>query len=123
MASEIQRARVVLAVHDLERSTAYYRDVLGFSRAPIDADGWSFMSRDGVQVMLGECPGSMPATKLGDHSYVAYFDVTNIDALHGEIAGQGADICSPLAEKPWGMKEFGVRTVDGHRFMFGEEIG
>jgi len=27
-----------------------------------------------------------------------------------------------LADKPWGMREFGVRTPDGHRIMFGQEL-
>lgn len=25
--------------------------------------------------------------------------------------------------EPWGMREFGVRTIDGHRIMFGQEVG
>lgn len=26
------------------------------------------------------------------------------------------------ASKPWGMREFGVRTPEGHRIMFGQEL-
>lgn len=25
-------------------------------------------------------------------------------------------------DEPWGMREFGVRTIDGHRMMFGQEM-
>jgi hypothetical protein len=28
----------------------------------------------------------------------------------------------PLSNKPWGMREFGIRTVDGHRIMFGSPV-
>jgi hypothetical protein len=33
-----------------------------------------------------------------------------------------ADIIKPLRDEPWGMREFGIRTVDGHRMMFGRMI-
>ena len=53
--SRIVNSRCVLAVRDLEVSTRYYKEVLGFSQDPIDADGWSFLTRDTFRVMLGEC--------------------------------------------------------------------
>jgi hypothetical protein len=28
-------------------------------------------------------------------------------------------IVKPLRIEPWGMREFGIRTIDGHRMMFG----
>jgi hypothetical protein len=45
----------VLAVRDLEVSTRYYVDILRFQKDPIDAKGWSFLTRDSFRVMLGEC--------------------------------------------------------------------
>ena len=35
---------------------------------------------------------------------------------------RGAQVVSPLESEPWGMKEFSVRTPDGHRIRFGEPI-
>ncbi len=66
--AQIIGSRCVLAVRDLEQSTRYYVDVLGFRRDPIDAAGWSFLSRDTFKLMLGECLDSLPASELGDHS-------------------------------------------------------
>ena len=43
-------------------------------------------------------------------------------ALYAEYRAAGAEFIQPLADKPWGMREFGVRTVDGHRIMFGQEL-
>lgn len=65
-------------------------DVLGFRRDPIDAEGWSFLTRDNFRVMLGECQNEKPASDLGD--------------------------------KPWGLREFGLRTPDGHRITCDEPI-
>lgn len=27
-----------------------------------------------------------------------------------------------MTEEPWGLREFGIRTPDGHRIMCGQEI-
>lgn len=116
-------SRSVLAVRDLNVSTRYYMDVLGFKRDFGDgSDGWSFLSRDGFKVMLGECPDATPAGELGDHSYYAYVLVEGVDQLYDELSRRNAGIHSALATKPWGLREFGIRTPDGHRIMFGEPL-
>jgi uncharacterized glyoxalase superfamily protein PhnB len=118
----IVNSRFVLAVRDLEVSTRYYVDVLGFRRDPIDAPGWSFLTRDTVRLMLGECPDAQPAGELGDHSYFAYWNVVDVDGLYQEFASKGALVTSAPTDKPWGLREFGLRTPDGHRITCGETI-
>jgi uncharacterized glyoxalase superfamily protein PhnB len=116
-------SRSVLAVRNLERSTEYYTKVLGFEREGIDGGGsWSFLKRDGVRLMLGECPDEKPASEIGNHSYVLYLYVEEIDRLHQELAERGAQIPSPPSDMPWGLREFSVRTPDGHRIHFGEPL-
>ena len=39
-----------------------------------------------------------------------------------EYSKAGAQFTQHVADKPWGMREFGVRTVDGHWVMFGQEL-
>ena len=78
-------SRFVLAVQNLKVSTDFFMDVLGFTRDFGDgSDGWSFLSRKGIRVMLGECIGEVPAGELGNHSYFAYINVRDADALHAE---------------------------------------
>lgn len=121
--SRIVDSRCVLAVRDLRAATRFYVDVLGFRRDFGDgSDGWSFLSRDSFKLMLGECSDAMPASELGDHSYVAYLVVEGVDRLHAEVSARGAEIISPPATEPWGMREFAVRTPDGHRIRFGEPV-
>ena len=121
--ARIVDARCVLAVRDLEAASRFYVDVLGFERDPIDAAGWSFLSRDTFKLMLGECPNERPASELGDHSYFVHLTVTGLDALHAEVSARGARVISGPADRSWGLREFGVQTPDGHRIMFGEPIG
>ena len=111
--------RYVIAVPDLERSARFYGDVLGFEIREVGDPGWRFFVRDKCYVMAGECRDATPAGQLGDHSYFAYVEVAGIDDLYRELADKGVELIKPLRDEPWGMREFGIRTVDGHRMMFG----
>ena len=115
-------SRCVLAVRDLKVSTEYFTQVLGFERDPVDAEGWSFLTRDNFRVMLGECPDERPAAELGNHSDFAYLYVDGVDQFYEEVAARGAEILSAPANKPWGLREFGLRTPDGHRLTCGEPV-
>ena len=120
--ARIVNSRCVLAVRDLAASTRYYTEVLGFSRDPIDAEGWSFLTRDTFRVMLGECQDAAPASELGDHSYFAYWNIEGVDEFYREVISRGATVMSRPADKPWGLREFALRTPDGHRITCGELI-
>lgn len=121
--ARILGSRCVLAVRDLEVSTRYYTQVLGFDKEPIDAPGWSFLCRDNFRVMLGECPDDRSAAELENHSYFAYLYLDGVDEFYEEVRARGALILSPPADKPWGLREFGLGTPDGHRITCGEPLG
>lgn len=119
----ITHSRCVLAVRDLAVSSRFYMDVLGFQREFGDgSDGWSFLSRDGFRVMLGECRDATPAGELGDHSWFVYLTVEDVDGLYADVSRGGAEILSQPTTKPWGLREFALRTPDGHRIVCGEPV-
>lgn len=119
--AELTRTRSVLAVQDLGEAVDYYTRVLGMG-IDFTAPGWAFLSRGAFRLMLGECADAMPAHETGDHSYFVYVTVEDIDPLYRELVANGATLTQKLADKPWGMREFGVRTPEGHRMMFGQEL-
>ena len=118
----ITRTMYVLAVPSLEKSGTYYQDVLGFTVHEIGDPGWRMFVRDNCRIMAGECPDALPASELGDHSYFAYFVVDDVDDYYTTVVESGADVIKPIKSEPWGMREFGVRTIDGHRIMIGEDL-
>ena len=116
-------ARSVLAVRDVAASTRFYCEVLGFEREPIDARGWSFLSRDAVKLMLGECADEMPAADTGDHSWFVRVMVDGLDEYFRDVSARGAEVIVEPADRDYGLREFAVRTPDGHRLMFAEPVG
>jgi uncharacterized glyoxalase superfamily protein PhnB len=117
----IRGCRYVIAVPDLQRSANYYRDTLGFEVLEM-AEGWRFLRRDRCVIMAGECPDAALPSSIGDHSYFAYLEVDDVDDLYAATVARGAQVTKTLRTEPWRMREFGIRTIDGHRIMFGAEV-
>lgn len=116
----LTKTRSVLAVRSLGISVPYYRDRLGM-HIDLEVPGWCFLSRGNFAVMLGECPDAISAKELGDHSYFAYVTVLDAAGLFQEFSARSIEFIKPLTDEPWGMREFGLRTIDGHRIMFGQD--
>jgi uncharacterized glyoxalase superfamily protein PhnB len=118
---KILQNHYVLAVHDLEQSAGFFAK-LGFQIAS-EPPGWIFVEKDNCMIMLGECPDAARPGELGDHSYFGYLRVDDVNAYYEEVKANGVQITSPISDKPWGMREFGVRSPEGHRMMIGQWIG
>lgn len=122
MKPKITGSRYVLAVKNLAKSVEFYKTKLGFSTHWEDGIGWHQLYRDACVVMLGECEHDRSAFETRNHSYFAYRDVQNIDELYNELESKGVEMLSKPEDKPWGQREFGIRTIDGHRMMFGQSV-
>ena len=120
--SRVLDSRSVLAVQDLAKSTRFYIEVLGFQLDPVDAKGWSFLSMDSFKLMLGECADEIAATETGNHSWFVRLMIEGLDEYHRVISSRGAEVIAEPAAKRWGLREFVIRTPDGHRIMFAEPI-
>jgi catechol 2,3-dioxygenase-like lactoylglutathione lyase family enzyme len=116
----IQETLYVIAVPDLARSAEFYRDALGFDIREMGDPGWRMFVRGPCKIMAGECRDALPPRELGDHSYFAYLVVDDIMRYERRLVGQGIEIVKQLTDEPWGMRELGLRTADGHRIMLGQ---
>ena len=111
----------VLAVHNAREAAKFYVEALDF-RIVAEPPGWVFVAKDGCMIMLGECPDDLHPSELGCHNYFGYFRVDDVDAYHAQLRAKGVRLVRDLADQPWGMREFGIATPDGHRIMFGQVI-
>ena len=118
----INKATFVIAVPNLLRSAAFYREVLGFAIHEIGDPGWLIYKLGACTIMAGECPDAIPPANLGDHSYFAHLQVDDIQSYYESMCDAGATIGKPLRDEPWGLREFGVVTADGHRIMFAQPL-
>ena len=118
---KVVHTRHVLAVQDLRSQAAYFVDKLGFER-DFTAPGWEFLSFGDFKVMLGECSDEVPARETNNHSWFAHALVENVDEVYEEFLESGANILTPIADRPWGIRDFTVVTPEGHRIVFGQLI-
>ncbi|MDQ3171836.1 MAG: VOC family protein [Acidobacteriota bacterium] len=109
-------------MRNLEKSARFYLDVLGFTEDSIRSPGWCFLSRDAFHLMLGECPDEVAASETGNHSWFVHVMVEGVDQFFGEVCARGAEILSPPVDRAYGLREFILRTPDGHRLVVGEPI-
>jgi uncharacterized glyoxalase superfamily protein PhnB len=114
----------VLLVRDLVAAANHYRDALGFTydRFWGEPPDFVILNRDGLSLMLSLAP---PGHAITPHWRVngiwnAYFWVEGVDALFAELKNRGAKIDYGLADKPYGVREFGIQDLDGHDIAFGE---
>lgn len=111
----------VLAVPNADETAKFFIEKLGFASQMVIPGQWHFVVRDRCRIMMGSCPDAVPPSQLGDHSYFAYFKVDHVDQLYSEFKANGAEVNEPT-DKAWHMREMSVRTPDGYRMTFGQEL-
>src|SRR5690349_7831419 len=107
----------ILAVRDVPAAVQFYESVLGFS------GGWTWGDppvHGGVR--LG--PISLQLTLNPDqatHASGAYYAVfvDDVDDWYSEHLRRGATVVSPIDNKPWGLREYTVRDLDGYLIRIG----
>lgn len=109
-----------LVVRDIAASTAFYRDVLGFSVKQTVPDGPPFvfvwLERDGVQVFLNDrktVEAELPAAAKSIGGSGLFLIVDGLDAMHAAVASK-TPLVMPLKTQFYGMREFAVADPDGH---------
>jgi len=115
-AFQITGHATVLHVKDLPAALAYYHDKLGFTGDFV----WGNPPYYAV-LCLGDAAIHLNTAAPPATSIVCIF-CKGVDALHDDLAGRGANIVRPVKDEPYGMREFEVADLDGHRLVFGQSI-
>jgi catechol 2,3-dioxygenase-like lactoylglutathione lyase family enzyme len=112
----------VLTVHDLERSAAWYSDVLGCQVGEVDPGNWTFCHAGGVTFMLGRCPDVPAAIETRRPQLYRVSPSRRRRCHYRKAVAVRSEVLKDLREEPRGMREFGLRSPDGHRFMVGQRV-
>ncbi len=101
-----------LPVADVVRAQRHYRDALGFEIGWLyPGKGIGAVSRDKAVIFFRKRkPPFEPA--------IHWVFAEDIDASYKELTSSGANIVDPLERKPWGLRQFTVKDLDGNLFYF-----
>jgi glyoxylase I family protein len=132
MSIPIESAVHLLAVFDVPRSIAFYRDALGFevvntSKPLTDAKddyGWAMLRLNGVELMLNNMyednirPSEPDQTRVAAHAdTIIYFACPDVDGAYATLSAQGIT-ASQTKVAYYGMKQTYVTDPDGYKLCF-----
>jgi catechol 2,3-dioxygenase-like lactoylglutathione lyase family enzyme len=107
----------MLQTSDMDRTIAWYSDVLGFRCVRRMGDGWCRLEQGGVSLMFmhNDHLGAPQATAT---QYIYVDDVTALwERLKDRIPAEWGP-----EDMPYGMREFAIRDPDGYLLSFGEPL-
>jgi catechol 2,3-dioxygenase-like lactoylglutathione lyase family enzyme len=126
-----------LIVSDMDRSVAFYKEVLGFTTVVAtvsDAPPFVFvwLQRDGVSVFLNAQAGvqedlpTVASRPLGGTNTIfitleAETPEAGIDALFSTVEPM-AEVLMPLKTQFYGMREFAVEDPDGYVIICAQQV-
>ena len=106
----------IFSVIDLAAALEYYERVLGFTV------GWKWgepphlasVCRDRVELNLSRSEETKVAVSK------VYFQMSGVEQYYNELTAAGATVAVPLADRPYGMKDFRILDPSGNELSFGE---
>jgi lactoylglutathione lyase len=119
----LRRLSIGLTVNDLQRSLAWYRDVIGF----VVTDEWRVegtlhgveMRAGSVEIFLGQDDWKKGRDRIkGEGIRVYGRTVQDVDRLAALIKSKGGVLSHEPQTQPWGERDFGVVDPDGFRITF-----
>ncbi len=128
MPPQITKLTPNLIVSNVERSVAFYRDVLGFTvqMSVPDAPPYVFaaMTAGPVELMLNAPEAAYeeyPAFKnqIIGGTFTLFLEVTEIEKAYATLAPK-VRVVMPLEKKWYGMTEFGFLDPDGYVITYAQ---
>lgn len=109
-------------VVDLEAACAFYVEKLGFRVAFRYGGFYAGVERDGVMIhlKLADAPDPSRELKQRDEHLDAFIAVDDVDELYAEYRDRGVGFAQPLADTPWGTREFVVWDSSGCILYFAQ---
>ena len=119
---------IILFVADLQRSKAFYHEVLGLDVEFEDDDSVGF-KLDGLAFIVlqvdrarEQLQGEPTATpSMGATAFLTTF-TDRVDALHADLVRRGIAFFQKPTDQPWGMRTAYFKDPDGHVWEVAQAI-
>ena len=122
--AKLRNSTTVLLVGNIEPTMEWYKQ-LGF-RSEYYPPGFAILRRDDVEIFLQQQPGYVAPDDSGRrerHAWNVYIVTDNVKALFEEYSAlPGVKIARHLCPQDYGMIEFDVMDLNGHRLVFAQPI-
>lgn len=122
--AKLRNSTTVLLVGNIERTMEWYKQ-LGFT-SEYYPPGFAILRRDDVEIFLQQQPGYVAPDDPGRREREAwnvYIVTDNVKALYQEYSALSeVTISRPLCPQEYGMLEFDVMDLNGHRLVFAQPI-
>ncbi|OBH51038.1 VOC family protein [Mycobacterium sp. E2479] len=115
---------VIQYVESLDRSVAFYRDVIGL-RVRIEGDGYvefementkfSLFERSKLPELIGRDGGSPPCGEIG-------FLIEDVNVEAERLSGLGVEILTGPVDRPWRERTLHIADPDGNIIEFAQKL-
>ncbi|HEY7086438.1 MAG TPA: GNAT family N-acetyltransferase [Tepidisphaeraceae bacterium] len=106
----------IFAVSDVRETVRFYRDVLGFESEWLYENPPNFGGVRWGKAHIMFCLQPEMKDKIEGRQH--WFKVEDVDAIYARHKSAGAPIISDIANRPWGMREYTVRDINGYHLRF-----
>ena len=114
---DVEQYHASLRVADLSAGIEFYSTRLGFRHAFSWGEPPTMAG-----VNLGETQIFLEVGTPASGNCSLYFVVRNADELHDFHGANGVEVTSPLGDRPWELRDYTVRDIDGHALTFGHRL-
>jgi len=116
----LRSAQAGYTVNDLEKSVAFYRDILGFTVGEQWKDEGKLMGAEmvagAVKLWLGQDDWKKGRDRLKGEGVRMYFEtIQSVDEIADRIKASGGQLLHDPQTQPWGTRDFGITDPDGYR--------
>ena len=124
--TRLTEASPSFTVNDLEKSLAFYKDVLGFAvEERWERDGKLMglsLKAGGVTWMIGQDDWQKGRDRRKGEGFRLYCSTKqNVDSLAKEIKKRGGRLDSEPTDQPWGSRDFSLTDPDGFKITIGAD--
>lgn len=110
----------LLEVENMSETIRFYETILDFTCVDRKDEEWAVVIKDDVTIMFSArfYKEKHPETYMTGSLFI---NTSDVDVLW-QILKDKVDICYPIENFDYGMREFAIYDINGYRLQFGQEI-